>query len=687
MDRTSARLAASLFTLLLYLSTFTPARADQWTQPTTEELRMTSQPEVPGAAAVYLYREERTEDKYHVFDVYIRLKVLTEGGKQYGDVELTFASFQNRNSYDFRGYTVGDIAGRTIHADGTIIPFTGKPYEKLIEKTEGSRVMAEVFSMPDVQVGSIIEYRYSLHIDEDRQLIAPQWYIQSNLYTRKAHYVWKPTSDTLITNDDRGQLSNTIAWTPILPTGTTLQQIRQPKVGTTGEEEQLIFEVNAHDIPPIPNEELMPPIGSFSYRVLFYYSHYWTPADYWQSEGKHWSKLQDKFIGPGPGVNTAVQQLTAPSDTQDKKLRKLYDAVMQIENTNFTRARSQSEEKALGLDKPQSTDDILARKRGSSNQLAELFVAMARAAGMKAHIMAVTSRDRHLFNRNYLSLSQLDDFVAIVNVDGKEQFFDPGARYCPYQHLAWKHTGTEGVRQTDGGGEFARTPGEPYTFSRVQRVANLTMDQQGIVTGTVKITFTGSPALNWRQRSLTGDATGLDHDLRESVEKLVPQGMDVKVRTIEKLPDYESPLTVNFDVEGPLASSTGKRLLLSGDIFEANSRSIFPQEKRETAVYFEYAHLTQDAVRVNFPATLAVESLPAGTQYQLLKSAMYALKTESTPTSITFRREFLLGDIIFMADEYPALRTFYGQFENKDQEPVVLHAASATSDKPGSLGN
>ena len=29
------------------------------------------------------------------------------------------------------------ITGRTIHPDGTIIPFTGKPYLKVLEKGQG----------------------------------------------------------------------------------------------------------------------------------------------------------------------------------------------------------------------------------------------------------------------------------------------------------------------------------------------------------------------------------------------------------------------------------------------------------------------------------------------------------------------------------------------------------------------
>ena len=56
--------------------------------------------------------------------------------------------------------------------------------------------------------------------------------------------------------------------------------------------------MNAKDVPPAPDEELMPPISSLTYRVLFYYTPYRTEEEFWKNEGKHWSKVQDKFIGP-----------------------------------------------------------------------------------------------------------------------------------------------------------------------------------------------------------------------------------------------------------------------------------------------------------------------------------------------------------------------------------------------------
>ena len=668
----SLRCAVTLALLPIFS---TLAWAEKWIEPNPEELKMTSQPQVPGAAAVYLYREETTDDQLHMFSIYVRLKVLTDKGKELANVELAY-----EHEKDGGGYTVNDIAGRTIHSDGTVFPFTGKPYDKLIEKEQNTKHMAKVFTLPNVEVGSILEYRYTLRYD-DHYFISPRWYIQSDLFTRKAHYLWKPTDKQLVTNDDRGQVTNSIAWTPILPKGTEVKQTRLPG------SDLLMFEVNVQDVPPAPDEELMPPISSLTYRVLFYYSPYRSNAEFWKDEGKHWAKVQDKFIGPGKGVSDAVKQLVGASDTPDQKLHKIYAAVMEMENTDFTHEHSAAEEKSQGLKEVHNTDDILARKRGESDQLALLFVAMARAAGFKAYAMTVTDRDRHLFLPTYFTLGQFDDTIALVNVDGKELTFDPGSRYCAYGHLAWKHMMAGGLRQSDAGAVIAYTPGESYTSSQVQRIADLKMDENGLVTGTVKMTYIGAPALRWRQIALRGDATALEHDLLTRVEEMLPSGMEVKVSSISKVADYEQPLVADFTVKGNIGSSTGKRLLLPANVFQVNSKPTFSHEKREVAVAFDYPYDNKDVVRIVFPATFAIESLPASESYQYLKTSAYSFKTESTPTSVTFRREFALADILFMPDEYSALRGYYGKFETKDQENVVLKVATESSNKPKSSGN
>jgi transglutaminase-like putative cysteine protease len=666
-----------LLRLPLLLAFSAPLACAQWTVPTPEELSMTTQREVPGAAAVYLYREEITEDKLHMFSIYTRLKVLTERGKEYSNVELHYASMNEGASL-----TIDSIQGRTIHPDGSIVLFTGKPYDKLVEKTGGIKIMSKVFTMPDVEVGSIIEYRYKLRYS-DGYFMHPDWYIQSDLFTRKAHYTWKPTSETLVSSDD--QLTNSIAWTPVLPPGVELKQTHLPPTSQFMNG-QLVFDLDVHDVPPAPSEEFMPPVSSLSYRVLFYYSPYLTSAEFWKNQTKRWAKARDKFIGPGSAVKDAVKAIVQPSDTQDQKLRKIYAAVMKLENTSYTREHSSAEEKAQGFKEIHNTDDIWTRKRGNNDEIAELFIAMARAAGMKAYAGAVTNRDQNLFVPGYLTLSQLDDIIAIVNVDGKDQYFDPGSRYCPFQHLAWKHSHTQGIRQTDAGGDFFSSPVESYTYSQTARIANLTIDQHAAVSGTIEMRYTGSPALHWRQRSLTGDATSLEQEIRTSVEQMVPQGLEVKVGSINQLDAYDQPLIVKLEVKGTLGSVTGKRLLLPADIFEVNSKPTFPHAKREIPIYFDYAQTKQDAIRINFPPNLTVESLPPADKSNFEKFAIYNMATESTATSFTVRRIYVMAEIFYKTDEYAGLRDFYSKFENKDQESVVLTTAP-TAAKATPTGN
>lgn len=667
MIRTSIRTIARCLSLVCLIAFAAVARADQWTAPTAEELKMTSQPEVPGAAAVYLNKEEITDDHLHMWSKYARIKVLTEAGKEYANVEV-----RSYNSSE-GGYTINAIVGRTIHPDGTIIPFTGKPLDKLIEKGSGYKEMAKVFTLPDVEVGSIIEYRYELHYD-DNVVFPPKWYVQSELFTRKAHYLWKPTNDDVVVKDEKGeQRSSRIAWTPILPTGYEVKQSRLPPAAP-GDPGQAVIELNVQNVRPAPDEEFMPPIESLSYRVMFYFMADTNQAEFWKNQGKRWSQVRDKFIGPNSKVNAVVKDLVGPTDTQDQKLRKIYASVMKLDNTSFGRARSAAEDKAQGLGEVKNADDVWERKRGSDDEIAMLFVAMARAAGMKAYLMEVVDRNRSMFVPAYLNLAQLDDDIAIVEVDGKEQYFDPGQRYCPYGQLAWKHTLVEGLRQVDKGTALSGTPGQSYKESRTDRVADLTMDEHGVATGTIAMTYRGAPALSWRQDYLRGDATSVNRDLQRGMEKLMPAGMDVKVKSIDKLEDYEEPLVIKFDVKGQIASSTGKRLLVPNNIFEVNTKPAFPHEKREEPVYFDYAHSVLDAVRVTF--SLSVESVPASDQLPFQKTAVYALQVQSAPTSVVVHRNLLIGDIIFTLDQYPELRTFYNKFEAKDQEPFVLKVAA-----------
>ncbi len=657
--------------VLLALVAVGTAAADQFTKPTPEELAMKELPGYPGAPAVVLYREEITKDDLHVVQHYDRIKVLTDEGKKYANVELNFVSTSDEG-FGFGGddKSLGEIVGRTIHPDGTIIPFTGKPYKKTLEKGKGIKYQAIVFTLPDVEVGSIIEYRYNSRI-ADHIFEAPSWYIQGDLYLKAAHYQWVPTVKQLV--DYKERAINTITWFPILPPGAKIVRTELP--AHNFDPPQQIYDLVVKDVPPQVKEDYMPPISSWSYRVLFNMQASHSFEEYWKDQGKEWSKRVDSFSNPNGDLTKATAAITAGANTQDEKLRKIYAAVMALENTSYTRAHEQTENKAAGVGKLNHVSDLLKLNRGNSTQIAELFVGMARAAGMKAYLMLVPDRSEELFTEAWLSFQQFDASIAIVNVDGKEMFFDPGSRYCPYGQLAWEHTMVKGLRQVDGGTVFGETTGDSFTANKTIRVANLKMSEDGEVTGNIDLSFTGSAALDWRHRALRGDNESLKEALRTSLEEMLPKTLEVKVSAIKDLDAYENPLKISYDVRGHLGTPTGKRLVLPVDLFEANSKAAFPHEKRELAVYFRYPQIKQDALRITFPKGFAVEAVPDTGKYTIPTRQSYVLTVESTPTSFTTRRNYAVGDVLVTVPEYPELRKFYTQLESKDQESVVLKVA------------
>jgi hypothetical protein len=643
--------------LLLAAAFLTPSAAHSadWQQPTPEELSMTSQADAPNASAVYLFREETTDDKLHMHSIYVRLKVLTEDGKRYADVEIP---------YEHRQFTITDVSGRTIHSDGSVVPFTGNPEDKVIQKSAALQYRKKVFSLPDVQIGSIIEYRYRLHY-ADQIVVPPTWFIQSELYLRKAHYRFVPTQHDLTSG--RNQHVSSILSVPLLPKGVAVKKIHDA------------YEVDVEKIPPEPIEEYLPPIHSYSYRVYFLYSPYDNGGEFWKDEGKHWSKQADDFMSADKAVKGMVSQWTVPGEAQDVKLRKLYAGVMSFENTDYTRQRSEREEKSEGFRTIRNVQDIVERKRGTSEELTLLFVALARSAGLKAYLMAVTNRATEVFNPNVLSMDQLEDDIAIVNVDGKEQFFDPGERYCAYGQLHWTHTLAGGLRQVDGGTAFAHSPDNVFKDSKTVRVADLQLDESGGVKGTIQVGYSGSPALAWRQRALETDRKEIEHDMEDSVREELPNGLTVQIDEVLYLNDPSKQLVAKFRVSGPLATLTAKRMFVPLELFEANAKPKFLQPKRELPVYFHYGYEETDQISITYPESVTVESSPKQEQFIMKTFAALQEGSEVKRNSIVLFRDFSLAWVVFTPDSYDELRGFYGQVARKDQEQAVLKVGAHES--------
>jgi hypothetical protein len=536
-------------------------------------------------------------------------------------------------------------------------------------------------------VGSILEYSYQYQWD-DNDFIPPRWEIQGPYFIHKAHFQFTPfkafmptgspgTDTGMYLVDSRGRTMSSLIWWRLLPKDV---EIRTSVNGS--------YSVDLTDVPPAPDEEHMPPIQSLLYKVDFYYSYAHDPGAFWASEAKLWSKDVDKFAEPSKTIQDAVRGLIAPTDSDLDKAKKLYDAVQALDNTDYSRTKSASEMKELKVKEARHAQDTWTQKSGSSEDIAMLYLAMLRAAGLKAYAIKVVDRNRANFDPSYMSLDQLDTTLVALSTDGKLIVLDPGEKMCPFQTVNWRHSGAAGIGESAEGGSLAVTPMQQYKDNVTQRLGDVYLDAQGGITGHINIIMTGQSALHWRQRALEEDDTELKKEFdREELEQTVPEGVEAHVDHFLGMNDPYSNLMAVVNLKGSLGTATAKRLILPGLFFETRGKVPFvSEEKRLVPVDMHYGERVTDEIAYHLPGGVTVEGAPPDANISWTGHAVFIVKSKAEPGQITIANSLATAFTEAKPEEYQDLRGFYQKVAAADQEPLVL-TTSATQAGPAGVAH
>lgn len=643
--------------LLVLFATFLHA---QFQQPTPDELKMTVDAQYPDAAAVILDEEDRTDDILHLVSHSVRIKILKDSAKQLATVSLGY----------LRGnLQIAAVSGRTIHADGTVIPLDVKPADLMRLKQGDTEIHEVVFNLPSVEVGSIIEYYYQLH-EPENVCLNPTWEIQTAYPVLRAHYLFAPCRGYLDNSpgissswvvDSHGQALTDLIWYTHLPNGQQLQPTAAHR-----------FELTLTDVPPLPHEAFMPPIDSQKYEVRFYYSAGTSVNDYWNKEGRYWLNDVNSIADPTSAIKSAVSGIISPSDPDLAKAQKLYAAVQALDNTAYSRTRSAAEEHHSG----KRAEDVWQQKSGTPNQIAFLYLAMLRAAGLTAYPMRIADRERTLFNPDYLNIGQLNSIVIALDIDGKETVLDPGEKLCPFGMVHWRHSGAGGIRQTADGTAFVVTPQLSYKENVTIRRADLNVNSDGSVTGQLSLALTGQQALNWRQESLRVNEDELKGRFGHWLSTQLPTGLTVHTTSFANLTTPDAPLAAEATVSGPLGSIAGKRILLPAAFFDdAETRSFVSEANRQAPVDMNYAAQIKDGVLYHLPAGYSLEAAPPAATIPWAGHAIYLLKAEPNPNGLNVGAALSRAFTFIEPTDYAQLHDFYQKVAAASQQQIVLTSA------------
>lgn len=628
-----------------------------WLPIPPEDLALKDNPASPGADAMILYRESvvdtrKTSSDGDSDEEYFRIKIFTKEGTKQGHVEVAF----NKGFED-----ISYVAGRTIKPDGSIVKFDGQVLETTAEKFGGTKVLVKAFTLPDVQPGCIIEYKYQRQ-SKPHYVHDLEWIVSQSMFTREGHFMYIPyTGYGGLGLSARSRFRN-------LPSGT------QPKLLVDGS-----YKMDVQNVPALQEEALMPPEGAIAASVEFYYE---GPSDisesestekFWNSYAKKWNGELEHFIDKKNALQAEVAKTVAPADPPETKLRKIYARVLQLRNLSMEDYRNEKEKKEEDLKPPSNAEEALNRGYGNARQINFLFVGLARAAGFDATEIFIQPRNIALYfapTDNEANRIRAD--VVWVHAGSQDYYLDPGARYFSFGILPWYETDAGGIRVTKRGGEVVTSAKAQSANATVVRRSDLTVSPNGSITGTIQVDFTGGEGGLLRHDSRREDETGRTKGLEDRIKGWLPVGSDFQITKIADWDDVEKPVHVEGTVNVPsFAKGATRRMLMPLAVFQGGQSSQFAPANRVNLIYFHYPYQEIDELRMHLPPGFRAETLPQAQKLDL-GAAAYEISAASAGDGVEVKRHLSVNGFLFSKDAYPTLRAFFGTVKSNDNAQMVL---------------
>jgi hypothetical protein len=659
----SARSGVCQSTLCVFTAAFfaitlsTSAWAVGFQPVSPDELKMMSEPKAPGAPAIILFHEVNRDDRGLTAheDVYFRIKILTEEGRKYADIEIPFFKEEGQ---------IVNIHARTIKPDGSIVEFNGKAFDKSIVKARGVRYMAKTFTLPDVQVGCILEYYYTVDLSE-YTLFNSRWILSDDLFTKHAKFSLYP----YVSNYEPIH----VRWTwNRLPPGTA-----QP-----AEAPNHVIGLEANDIPAFQTEDYMPPADELKSRVDFIYSDEFFEKDadvFWKKIGKKRNDQLESFIGKRKSMEDAVAQIVSPGDSPEVKLRKIYARVQQIRNTSYEQEKTDQEQKRDKEKAPENVETVWKKQYADEVQLTWLFLALARGAGFEASGMWVPDRRNYFFNPVTMDARRLDANVVVVKLDGKDVFFDPGAAFTPFGMLPWIKTGVQGLKLSKDGGTWLKTDLPASNESMVKRNAELKLTDTGDLEGKLTVTYTGLEASHRRVEERLEDDTDRKKFLEDEVKEAIPIACDVE---LTNQPDWKSSdpkLVAEFSLKiSGWVAGAGKHALLQVGLFSAPEKHLFDHADRVHPIYFQFPFERTDEVSIDLPLGWQISTVPQPHKLDA-KAVVYTVNASNDKGTLHITRDLNVDILLLPTDTYPTLRKVFQVVRTADEEQVMLQPGANTA--------
>ncbi|MEO0337832.1 MAG: DUF3857 domain-containing protein [Bacteroidota bacterium] len=657
----------SVLALVILVPFYTIGQApEKFGKVSKDDLKMTVYPQDTSAKAVVLFDYATVDFHFnhgqeYIFEQHRRIKILDRAAFDYADIALYYYVGGSDEE------KINNIAATIHNPDGSSEKMSKKDF---FREEVNENLSAVKFSFPNVQVGSVIEYKYT-HTSPYLSTL-PEWYFQEDIPVRWSEY-----------NTHIPEWFNYLAMSQGRPLDMAdrTQNPNRYNVSYTGNglgmrtESGFADLMTTHtkmvmkDVPALREESFITNMNDYRARVRH------------QLQSTNFSGVPKPVLQDWPTVSKLLVEASYFGEqyTRKKNLKAINDAIYD----QIVAAKSATEKawiiykhindnvewnENFGFSASEDLSKCYEKKSASAGEMNLMILGMLKKYGIQAYPLLVSTREHGKMIPMYPILDQFNHVMVLAILDEKEIVIDAGNKERPL--------GMPRMSALNGNQAFLVDPNMsqwikiPTASTKSVQMAKITIDEDGMINGSIDEMKTGYHAVSQRNRLAQEEAQDLyEEDYTEEIPEIEITKVSVEPTTGKNLA-YKAKVAFNIPNQ---AMINGDFIYFNPMLNQAFEENPFKLEKREFPVDFTFPFNDRFVLVMDLPEGYTVEELPETVSMSLPeKGAQFVYSCKQVGQQITVNCSLKINKLIYMPEEYAGLKKFFDLIVEKQGEQIVL---------------
>lgn len=626
---------------------------------TDDELKMKVYDKDTSAVAVVLYSNTDCYYDYNNgFKVIIekrkKIKILKQAGTDEANVIIPY--FQASSTY--RDVIEG-LEATAYNIENGSVEKSKLEKKYIFDEEIRKNYYRMKFTIPNVKVGSVIEYKYK--IISDRYYDIPDEFLQEDIPIINTVYEVSAPEYFVYNVETRGYENISIDTKPKNQTFT---------INSSGQ----IFSVSCStkdvayslkDVPALKDEPYVWDKDDFRSEVRYELSATNFPGEFYKTYSNTWSTIEKTLkdetdfvsnINKSSPYKDEVKPLIEKCTTDNEKIETVYMYIKKNIKWNNTYS--------FWYNDPREAEK---KGTGTNAQINSVLIKTLKDMGFKAYPVLISLRSYGRLPLTYPSIDKLGTFIVGVDTsDGKSIYLDGSSKYGGINLLPTELLVDKGYVMGES------TAGKWVDLTSLTRnvesiYINAKMDGDGKLQTKMVQTCTNLNAYDFKQKYFSAKDSmdyvkQFETKNNLSIDSLSIKGVDVlSTQSVATM-----VFTKDFEINGDY-------IYINPMLFLHIGENYFTQSDRKLPIEFNYPDIFSYYANIQIPEGYSIAELPKSTKIILGENqgkCTYIIG--SNDNSIQLNYKFELNQIIFPTSDYQTIRNYFGQVATKNNEMVVL---------------